>query len=197
MRSASTYKGKVAGDEIKFTRNVGDFATEPARGQARRCGGRGTGRSAARPPARSGRPLRTAGCAGAGGQSRLSPLLLPASTRAGRASSGARSRRSSTTPRPSAIKRKMTVYTPPGYSKDKKYPVLYLLHGIGDNESGWSRTGKAEIILDNLYADKKAVPMIVVMPNGRAIGRAGPRQPVRGQSVRGVCGLRERICSRT
>ncbi|MCU0704988.1 MAG: alpha/beta hydrolase-fold protein [Fimbriiglobus sp.] len=64
-------------------------------------------------------------------------------------------------------KRKATVYTPPGYSKEKKYPVLYLLHGIGGDENEWPRGG-AIAVLDNLYADKKPVPMIVVMPNGRA-----------------------------
>jgi enterochelin esterase-like enzyme len=63
-------------------------------------------------------------------------------------------------------KRKMTVYTPPGYSKDGKYPVLYLLHGAGDDETGWTKKGSADFILDNLYADQKLVPMIVVMPNG-------------------------------
>ena len=66
------------------------------------------------------------------------------------------------------VKRKAKVYTPPGYSKDKKYPVLYLLHGIGGDENEWPRGGAPNVILDNLYADKKAVPMIVVMPNGRA-----------------------------
>ena len=72
-------------------------------------------------------------------------------------------------------KRKMTVYTPPGYSKDRKYPVFYLLHGAGDDETGWQKKGAAAVILDNLYADKKAVPMIVVMPNGfaRRPGEAG------------------------
>jgi enterochelin esterase-like enzyme len=70
-------------------------------------------------------------------------------------------------------KRKMVVYTPPGYSKDKKYPVLYLLHGAGDDESGWTRRGSAAVILDNLHADKKLVPMIVVMPNGSTRGRIG------------------------
>jgi enterochelin esterase-like enzyme len=64
--------------------------------------------------------------------------------------------------------RKMMVYTPPGYSKDKKYPVLYLLHGIGGDESEWQRFAKPNILLDNLLADGKATPMIVVMPNGRA-----------------------------
>jgi enterochelin esterase-like enzyme/Spy/CpxP family protein refolding chaperone len=63
-------------------------------------------------------------------------------------------------------KRKMVIYTPPGYSPERKYPVLYLLHGAGDNETGWQRQGAANLILDNLYADQKLVPMIVVMPNG-------------------------------
>jgi len=65
-------------------------------------------------------------------------------------------------------KRKMTIWTPPDYSKDKKYPVFYLLHGSGDDETGWQKKGSADVILDNLYADKKIVPMIVVMPNGFA-----------------------------
>ncbi len=64
--------------------------------------------------------------------------------------------------------RKMNVYTPPGYSKDKKYPVLYLLHGIGGDETEWQRFAHPNVLLDNLIADGKAVPMIVVMPNGRA-----------------------------
>jgi enterochelin esterase-like enzyme len=65
-------------------------------------------------------------------------------------------------------KRKLVVYLPPGYSKDTKYPVFYLLHGGGDDETGWQKKGSAPTILDNLYADKKLVPMIVVMPNGFA-----------------------------
>ncbi len=65
-------------------------------------------------------------------------------------------------------KRKMQVYTPPGYSADKKYPVLYLLHGIGGDETEWQRYSKVDALIDNLIAAKKAEPMIVVMPNGRA-----------------------------
>jgi enterochelin esterase-like enzyme len=66
-------------------------------------------------------------------------------------------------------KRKALIYTPPGYSKNKKYPVLYLLHGIGGDEKEWLNGGQPQVILDNLYADNKIEPMIVVMPNGRAM----------------------------
>jgi enterochelin esterase family protein len=63
--------------------------------------------------------------------------------------------------------RRMHVYTPPGYEGgSEKYPVLYLLHGGGDEDSGWSTIGRAGFILDNLIAAKRAVPMLVVMPNG-------------------------------
>jgi enterochelin esterase-like enzyme len=64
--------------------------------------------------------------------------------------------------------RKMQVYTPPDYSTDMKYPVLYLLHGIGGDETEWVRFAKPDVLLDNLIAEGKAVPMIIVMPNGRA-----------------------------
>ncbi len=64
--------------------------------------------------------------------------------------------------------RKMQVYTPPGYSTEKKYPVLYLLHGIGGDETEWQRFAKPNLLLDNLLAEGKVTPMIVVMPNGRA-----------------------------
>lgn len=65
--------------------------------------------------------------------------------------------------------RRALIYTPPGYSKSKKYPVLYLLHGIGGDEKEWYNGGSPQVILDNLYAQGKIVPMIVVLPNGRAI----------------------------
>ena len=65
--------------------------------------------------------------------------------------------------------RKALVYTPPGFNKKKKYPVFYLLHGIGGDEKEWLKGGHPEIILDNLYAEGKIESMIVVMPNGRAM----------------------------
>lgn len=64
--------------------------------------------------------------------------------------------------------RRMQVYTPPGYTRDKRYPVVYLLHGIGGDETEWQRFARVDALLDNLIADGKAMPMIVVMPNGRA-----------------------------
>jgi len=65
--------------------------------------------------------------------------------------------------------RKANVYTPPGFSKAKSYPVLYLLHGIGGDENEWIKGGNPQAILDNLYAQGKIEPMIVVLPNGRAM----------------------------
>jgi enterochelin esterase-like enzyme len=64
--------------------------------------------------------------------------------------------------------RKALVYTPPNYTRNTKYPVLYLLHGIGGDETEWNRGANPQAIFDNLIADAKAVPMVVVMPNGRA-----------------------------
>ncbi len=64
--------------------------------------------------------------------------------------------------------RHLLVYTPPNYSTSVKFPVLYLLHGIGGTEREWFNNGAPNVVLDNLIADKKIVPMIVVFPNGRA-----------------------------
>src|SRR5262249_46387203 len=77
---------------------------------------------------------------------------------------------------------KAQVYTPPGYTKDRKYPVLYLLHGIGGDEKEWTRGGVADVVLDNLIADKKSAPMIVVLPNGRAAKDLTARDPIPKQS---------------
>src|SRR6476620_6763564 len=65
--------------------------------------------------------------------------------------------------------RRSLIYTPPGYSKKNKYPVLYLLHCIGGDEKEWLNGGKPQVIMDNLYAEGKVAPMIIVMPNGRAM----------------------------
>jgi enterochelin esterase-like enzyme len=67
------------------------------------------------------------------------------------------------------VDRQALLYTPPGYSTGRKYPVLYLLHGIGGDEREWYTNGRPQAILDNLSAAKKIEPMIVVFPNGRAM----------------------------
>jgi enterochelin esterase family protein len=92
------------------------------------------------------------------------------------------------------VNRTVWVYTPPGYDRGNNFPVMYLLHGAGDIESGWTLIGRANNILDNLIAEGKARPMVVVMPLGHAIqsfwtGPAGPRrwpplQPARDRRVR-------------
>lgn len=71
--------------------------------------------------------------------------------------------------------RRITIYTPPGYEESKeKYPVLYLLHGMGGDEEAWIALGRTAQILDNLIAQGKAKPMIVVMPNGNVAQEAAP-----------------------
>ena len=90
--------------------------------------------------------------------------------------------------------RRIFVYTPPGYkaSSEKQYPVLYLLHGMGDDEGAWTQGGRANFIMDNLLAEGKAKPALIVMPFGhssRSMNRepGGPRGPgTRGGSVFGV-----------
>src|SRR5688572_9749593 len=80
-------------------------------------------------------------------------------------------------------KRPVMVYTPPGYSTRQRYPVLYLLHGLGANETVWTNDLAAHVILDNLIADKQAVPMIVVMPNGRASNAPVPERPAARENI--------------
>jgi enterochelin esterase-like enzyme len=167
------YAGKLSGKDIAFTREVGDFGKtefKATRGEAATANP-GT---APVPTAGAGnQPRRGAG--GFGGPIELKPDDKPAFDDPPAGFDKKRddiphgqlemieyeSRTVGTT-------RKMQVYTPPGYSKDKKYPVLYLLHGIGGDETEWQRFAHPDILLDNLIADGKAVPMIVVMPNGRA-----------------------------
>ena len=79
------------------------------------------------------------------------------------------------------LKRRMTVYTPAGYETSKRsYPVLYLLHGMGGDENAWEELGRATQILDNLIAEGKAEPMVVVMPNGNISQEAAPGEGSRG-----------------
>jgi len=77
--------------------------------------------------------------------------------------------------------RRISIYTPPGYEAGKnKYPVLYLLHGMGGDEEAWLALGRTAQILDNLIAQGKAKPMIVVMPNGNVAQQAAPGEDSKG-----------------
>lgn len=77
--------------------------------------------------------------------------------------------------------RRITIYTPPGYEGNTdKYPVFYLLHGMGGDEEAWMALGRASQILDNLIAQGKAKPMIVVMPNGHTSNTAAPGESDKG-----------------
>lgn len=165
-----TYSGKLVGDEIRFTRKVGDVATEelvatrvPAAQVAQVTGNA--------QPSAAQRPRR----GGFGGPIELGPDDKAAFPDAPSGFDQARDgiahgklERVEYDSKSVGNRRKALVYTPPGYSTDQKYPVLYLLHGIGGDEEEWRRGGQPNVILDNLIADRKAVPMIVVMPNGRA-----------------------------
>jgi enterochelin esterase-like enzyme len=158
-----TYTGTLEGDELKLNRKVGEFAeeslvatraeadaptNEPHEAQA----------DAPRPSVFGPPPIE------------LDPTAAAPPAGFDQPRDGAAQGNVETVEYDSTtvgIKRKLVVYTPPGYSGDNKYPVLYLLHGIGDTEVGWTRE-RAHIILDNLLADGKIEPMIVVMPYGRA-----------------------------
>jgi len=164
-----TYTGKISGDEINFTRKVGEFGSSEA-----------TAKREGTPPKADTAPreqsARGGGRGGFGGPIELKPDDKPAFPNP---PDGFDKRREGTEhgklekvyydSKTVGVKRWMQVYTPPGYSKDKKYPVLYLLHGIGGNErEEWAKGGVPHVILDNLIADKKIEPLILVLPNGNA-----------------------------
>ncbi len=88
--------------------------------------------------------------------------------------------------------RNINIYTPPGYDKNinEKYPVLYIQHGGGEDERGWAEQGKTNIILDNLIAEGKAVPMLVVIPNGN-VSKPGTNAP--GYSEEAMTYFKEEI----
>jgi enterochelin esterase-like enzyme len=163
------YTGKVSDNEIKFTRKVEDFATEEF--VAKRVEAAAVASSGSTNAPTTNRPPRGR----FGGPIVLGPDDKPAFPDP---PAGIDKKREDIPhgklemieydSKTVGTTRKMQVYTPPGYSKDKKYPVLYLLHGIGGDETEWERYAHPDIMLDNLLAEKTVVPMIVVMPNGRA-----------------------------
>jgi enterochelin esterase-like enzyme len=192
-----TYTGKVSAEGIKFTRQVGEFGSSEA--VAKREDAKAVAQDdAAKAKAEGAQPAGDAGRRGEGrrggrggrggfgGPVVLGPDDKPAfpnppegfdKPREGVAKGELK--RVDYDSKTVGVKRWMQVYTPPGYSKDKKYPQLYVLHGIGGNErEEWTRGGVANVVLDNLIAEKKIEPMVVVFPNGNAT--ANPDEGGRG-----------------
>ncbi len=177
-----TFTGKISDSGIKFTRQVGDFGSSEATAK----------RDAATAPTQ---PATNQPAAGAGARRggiavpiELGPDDKPAFPEP---PAGFNVKRDDIAhgeikavqydSKSLGTRRQMRVYTPPGYSADKKYPVLYLLHGIGGNDLEWLRACKADNVIDNLLADGKIKPMVVVFPNGNSsvtadAANAGPGQ---------------------
>jgi enterochelin esterase-like enzyme len=197
-----TYKGKVSGNEIKFTRQVGEFASEEATAkldaasapvqvaQAQPDAGQA---APANPESFGGGGGRRGGAGGRGGGVTLGPDDKEAFPKAPAGFDKVREdiahgtlERVDYDSTTIGARRWMEVYTPAGYAKDKKYPILFLLHGIGGNEiREWTKNGVANVVIDNLIADKKIVPMVVVFPNGNATTNGGAGGGGRGRGGRG------------
>jgi enterochelin esterase-like enzyme len=171
------FTGKVSGNEIKFTRQVGDFGSSEATAKREAA----TSRPAAGPGARRG---------GFGGPIELGPDDKPAFPEP---PAGFNVKRADIPQgeikaiqydsKSLGTHRQVRVYTPPGYSADKKYPVLYLLHGIGGNDREWIQACHADTVIDNLLADGKIQPMIMVFPNGNASVTANAVGEFRGEGA--------------
>lgn len=155
-----TYSGKVGEDGIALTRKVGDFGTSESKAVKG---------AAPKTPAEPSIPANPGQAIEMGPDDKPAYEAPPAGFNVPR--EGIAHGKLETIDYDSktvGTKRKMQVYTPPGYSADKKYPVLIIMHGIGGDETEWQRFVHVDAMMDNLIADKKAEPMIVVMPNGRA-----------------------------
>lgn len=158
-----TYTGKISGTEIKFTRKVGDFGSSEATAKRERS-----------------EPRR-------GASIQLGPDDKPAFPDA---PTGFNAKRDNVPhgevkavqydSKSLGIRRQLRVYTPPGYAPDRKYPVLYLLHGLGMDDRQWLGGIHADHVLDNLLADGNIQPMIAVFPNGDASMTAAEAEAGRG-----------------
>jgi enterochelin esterase-like enzyme len=174
------YTGKISGNEIKFARKVGDISTTEA--VAKKEAAPAPAPVAAAQPA-AAQPA--AGGARAGRAGGIAPVA-PQAPEEGMAAypvppEGFKTERANIPhgdlkiveydSKTLGTRRLMRVYTPPGYSAARKYPVLYLHHGLGNTGTEWLRAG-AQIIADNLLADGKMQPMIIVFPSGSATATA-------------------------
>lgn len=180
------FTGKISadGNEIKFSRAVGDFGSTDAAAKREV--------AQAAQPNQGPRTVRQGGRGGGGGPIQLGPDDKPAFPEA---PAGFNAKRDSIPhgevkavqydSKSLGIPRQLRVYTPPGYSADKKYPVLYLLHGLGMDDRQWLGGIHADNIIDNLLADGKIQPLIMVFPNGDASMTAEVAASGRGSNRNG------------
>jgi enterochelin esterase-like enzyme len=185
-----TFTGKISDSGIKFTRQVGDFGS--SEGTAKLDPTSVPARPAMNQPAAGAR--RGGGRGGFGGPIELGPDDKPAFPEP---PAGFNAKRDDVPhgeikavqydSKSLGTHRQVRVYTPPGYSTDKKYPVLYLLHGIGGNDREWLQACHADNVIDNLLAEGKIKPMVLVFPNGNSTvtADAGGAQPAEGAGARG------------
>lgn len=192
-----TYKGKVLGNEIKLTRQVGDFASEEATAkldttapapvqvaQVQPAGGNTAPGNADAGGRRGGRGGFGGGAIELGPDDKLAEPEPPATIVARREDIPHGTLTVVQYDSKSlGTHRQVRVYTPPGYAPEKKYPVLYLLHGIGGNDLEWVRACHADNILDSLLADGKIVPMVVVFPNGNSAITASAGEDFAGEGA--------------
>lgn len=185
------FTGKISDNEIKFTRKPGEF--DPSEAIAKR---EAPAVQAPAVPAQSvtNQPAggRRGGRGGFGGPIELGPDDKPAFPEA---PDGFNAKRENIPhgevkavqydSKSLGIRRQMRVYTPPGYSADKKYPVLYLLHGLGMDDRQWLGGIHADNVIDNLLADGKIQPIIMVFPNGDASMTAEAAASGRGSNRNG------------
>ena len=179
-----TFTGKVTDSEIKFTRAVGDFGTSEAtakRDAAAAAAQPAVTAAAAQPAAGQPGAARRGGMGNRGGMGGGAAALNeddkpafadpPAGFNAQREVPHGEVKAIQYDSKSLGTRRQVRVYTPPGYSADKKYPVLFLLHGIGGNDREWTEGSNcchANKVIDNLIAEGKIQPMVLVFPNGNA-----------------------------
>jgi enterochelin esterase-like enzyme len=171
------FTGKIAGKEIKFTRQVGDLGSSEATAKVVATSDKPEPNTTQPAPANQRTPGagRNQGRAGGGGPVTLGPddkQTFPD------APAGFDAARDSIThgevkvveydSKTLGTRRTMRVYTPPGYTTDRKYPVLYMLHGLGNTSTEWTQDGRAPQIVDNLLADGKIQPLLMIFPSGDA-----------------------------
>ena len=180
------YTGKISGNEIKFTRKVGDFGSTEA--TAKREAATASAQTTAAQPGTANPGVR-GGRGGAGGGITLGPDDKQAFPDAPAGFNAARDnvphgevKLVEYDSKTLGTRRTMRVYTPPGYTTDKKYPVLYMHHGLGNTHTEWTQRARAPIIVDNLLADGKIQPMIMIFPSGDAAATVENPTPGRAQA---------------